>query len=97
MVFQAYSFDDFKDRISDGETLICNYMVKAIRKGLSKNYRRVKVFAFEVEDQPGVRFDFYLDREQWSFTLDGILAAYTRDELYEQCKEVYELIQYKKS
>ena len=81
MVFQAYSFDDFKDRISDGETLICNYMVKAIRKGLSKNYRRVKVFAFEVQDQPGVRFDFYLDREQWSFTLDGILAAYTRDAL----------------
>jgi len=46
MVFQAYSFDDFKDRISNGETVICNYMLKAIRKGLLKNYKRVKVFAF---------------------------------------------------
>jgi len=97
MIFQAYSFDDFKDRISNGETVICNYMLKAIRKGLSNNYKRVKVFAFEVKDQPGVRFDFFLDKEQWSFTLEGILDAYTRDELYEQCKEVYDLINQEKN
>lgn len=96
MVFQADSFEDFKERIGNGETLICAYMLKAIKKGLNRNFKRVKVFAFEVADQPGVRFDFFLDKEQWPITLEGILDAYTRDELYEQCTEVYSLINDKK-
>lgn len=96
MVFKADSFDDFKERLGYGEVVICNYMFKAIKKGLGRKFKRVKVFAFEVEDQPGVRFDFFLDREQWPLTLEGILDAYTRDEMYEQCQEVHSLINDKK-
>ncbi len=92
MVLQVKSFDEFKERLADGERIICDHMYKAIKKGLSKNWKKVKVFAFEVEDEPGVRYDFFLERHQWPLTLEGILDAYTREELYELCQEVFDLI-----
>lgn len=92
MVFLVKSFDEFKERVANGERVICDHMFKAIKKGLSKNYSKVKVFAFEVEDEPGIKYDFYLERHQWPMTLEGILEAYTREELYELCQEVFDLI-----
>lgn len=93
MVFQVKTFDEFKERIADGDRVVCDHMFKAIKKGLNKSYNRVKVFAFEVEDEPGVKYDFFLEKHQWPTALNGILEAYTRDELYELCQEVYDIIQ----
>lgn len=92
MVLQVKSFEEFKERVAEGDRVICDHMFKAIKKGLNKNYSRVKVFAFEVEEEPGIRYDFYLERLQWPMTLEGILESYTREELYELCQEVFDLI-----
>jgi hypothetical protein len=92
MVLQVGSFEEFKERLGYGERVICDHMLKAIKRGLSKNYNKVKVFAFEVEDEPGVRYDFFLESHQWPLTLEGILESYTREELYELCQEVYDII-----
>lgn len=92
MVIQVKSFEEFRERLAVGERVICDHMFKAIKKGLNRNFNKVKVFAFEVEDEPGVRYDFFLESHQWPLTLEGILEAYTKEELYELCQEVFDLL-----
>jgi len=86
------SLESFKERAESADFEICKYIYAAVRKGIDKNYRTVKVFDLVLKGDPMHEYSFTLSKEQWKKALTTCLEAYSTQELYEECIIIQKLI-----
>jgi len=86
-------FEEFQERSEGQDFEIITYIYQAIKKGLAKGYKKVKVMKVIMKDEPGSWFDFYLEESEWLNALHICLDHYTIQELFEDCIEIKALIE----
>ena len=79
------SLESFKKRTEGGDFEICKHIYTAIKKGIEKNYRTVKVFDLMIKGDPMHEYSFTLVKGQWKKALATCLESYASKELYEEC------------
>ena len=85
-------FEEFQERTKMQDFEITTYIYQAVKKGLARGYKKVKVMKVIMKDEPGVWFDFYLEESEWLTALNVCLTHYTTQELFEDCIEIKNLI-----
>jgi len=85
-------FEEFQERTKIQDFEIITYIYQAIKKGLTRGYKKVKVMKVIMKDEPGSWFDFYLEDSEWLNALNVCLDHYTIQELFEDCIEIKNLI-----
>lgn len=86
------SVEDFKERTEAADFRICQHIYPAIKRGVEKNRKSVKVFDLILKGDPMHEYSFTLDRNQWRRALTTCLEAYAKQELYEDCSIMQKLI-----
>lgn len=86
------SIEDFKQKAEEADFEICEHIYHAVKKGIEKNQRSVKVFDLVIKGDPMHEYAFTLSREQWEKALTTCIEAYSAQELYEECITIQKLI-----
>lgn len=86
------SLEDFKEKAENANFEICKYIYPAIKRGIEKQRRSVKVFDLILKGDPMHEYSFTLDKAQWKKALTTCLEAYSNQELYEDCIVIQKLL-----
>lgn len=89
---EVESLESFKERAESADFEICKHIYAAIKKGMDKNYKTVKVFDLILKGDPMHEYSFTLSKEQWKKALSTCLDAYSNQELYEECIIIQKMI-----
>ena len=85
------SMEDFTKRLADSEaTELADCLFEAIKKGMSKNTKKVAVCDVMVEEDQEV-FRLYSTQEDWPTALQGCMKAFIKTEQYEKCSEIQKI------
>ncbi len=86
------SIEDFKERAENANFEICKHIYPAIKRGIEKKRRSVKVFDLILRGDPMHEYSFTLDKSQWRKALTTCLESYSNQELYEDCIIIQKLL-----
>lgn len=86
------SLESFKERTEGADFEICQHIYTAVKKGIEKNYKNVKVFDLLIKGDPMHEYAFTLSKAQWKKALSTCLDAYANKELYEECIVIQNLL-----
>lgn len=82
---------DFSQKITDHESSeFADLLFDAIKKGMSKNTKKVAVCDVFVEDE-GEVFRLYSSKEEWPVALEGCIKSFIKTEEYEKCSEIQKI------
>ena len=91
-LFIVDSWEDLDAALDAGDLDITNAIFSKIKKGVKRNFKRVKVFTATLTDEPDYIYDWYLERKQFSKALTNCLEVYEEQERYEECAEIMTML-----
>lgn len=91
-LFVVDSFEDIHNAINKGDTQITDLMFKAIKRGVKRNFKQVKLFEVVLRDDPEWAYDWIVEKVDYKLMLENCLSRYTETEEYEKCVEVQEVL-----
>lgn len=86
------SIEDFKEKAEGASFEICKYIYPAIKRGIERGVRSVKVFDLIIKGDPMNEYSFTLEKSQWRKALTTCLESYSNEELYEECIIIQKLL-----
>lgn len=91
-LFVVDSWEDLDEAMDKGDLNITNAIYERIKRGVNRNFKRVKIFAVTLTDEPDYQYDWYLERNQFSKALSNCLEVYEQQEMYEECAEIMKML-----
>lgn len=92
-LFVINSWEDLDAALDAGDLDITNVIFGKIKKGVSRNFKRVKIFSVTLVDEPEYSYDWYLEKKEYSKALNNCLEVYEEKEMYEECAEIMRMLQ----
>ena len=86
------SLEDFKQKAENANFEICQHIYNAVKRGIERKSKSVKVFDLVLKGDPMHEYSFTLVRDQWPKALNTCLESYSNQELYEECIIIQKLI-----
>jgi hypothetical protein len=86
------SLEDFKEKAEGASFEICKHIYPAIKRGIEKETKTVKVFDLIIKGDPMNEYSFTLVKGQWRKALTTCLESYSNEELYEDCIVIQKLL-----
>lgn len=93
-VFFVDSWEDMTDAIAEGNVEVIDVIFKVVKRGVSKKYKKVKMFSIVLADDPEYQHDWYLERSEYQTALENCMEVYIHLERYEDCAEIKKLLDY---
>lgn len=93
--YKVKSEADFMERVKQGDVKLASIICNAIIANLDSTKKHVHIVSVELEDQEEF-YDLTCNPEEFIVTLDKNLKVLVDNELYEQCREVVQAIEYLK-
>lgn len=91
-LFVVDSWEDLDAALDAGDVQITDAIFGKIKKGVKRNFKRVKIFSVTLTDEPEYSYDWYLERKEFPKALMNCLEVYEDHERYEDCAEIMGLL-----
>lgn len=85
------TINDFEIAIEEGDFRIAKIIVETIIDNINTKKKNIYVMNFYIEET-GESLDFTISRENFADTLEKNIKFYEREELYEMCAVIQNLI-----
>ena len=91
-VFEFSSVGDLKRKVEGKDLLISVEVFNQIKKVFYSKIKRKKVTAFSAKVGSHDIIDFILERNQWKTSLNTCLDVFVRNEMYEECASIRDML-----
>lgn len=91
-LFVVDSWEDLDAALDAGDLQITKVIYEKIRKGVKRNFKRVKIFSVTLVDEPEYSYDWYLEKKEYGKALSNCLEVYEEQEMYEECAEIMKML-----
>lgn len=91
-LFVVNSWEDLDAALDAGDLEITNIIFGKIKKGVKRNFKRVKIFSVTLVDEPEYSYDWYLEKKEYSKALGNCLEVFEEQEMYEECAEIVKIL-----
>lgn len=89
--FHVNSTDDFQDMIDEKDFRLAEAIVEGILANLKGKKKYVHLLSVIVEDENSV-YDITVERKHFAETLEENIVHYVREERYEDCQRIADVI-----
>ena len=90
--FNVKSTDEFQEMVNDRDFRIAHSIVEGIFANLTTKKKYIHVISVIIESEDSI-FDITVDRKHFAETLEENLPHYVREELYEDCQRIVDIIE----
>lgn len=91
-VFEFKSIGDLKQKVEGKDLKISIEVFTQIKKAFYSKVNRKKVTAFSARVGNHDIIDFILERDQWKTSLNTCLDVFVRNEMYEECAVIRDML-----
>ena len=91
-VFEFKSVGDLKQKVEGKDLKISIEVFNQIKKAFYSKIKRKKVTAFSAKVGSHDIIDFILERNQWKTSLNTCLDVFVRNEMYEECASIRDML-----
>lgn len=89
--FKVDSFESFVKRVEGKDLEISTEIYSKITKGHKRGFKKVKVFTIMVNNNE--RYDFEIERSEWSKALNTCLEVFAENDMFEECIEIKSILE----
>lgn len=91
-VFEFKSVGDLKQKVEGKDLKISIEVFNQIKKAFYSKINRKKVTAFSARVGNHDIIDFVLERDQWKTSLNTCLDVFVKNEMYEECAVIRDML-----
>jgi len=91
-VFEFKSVGDLKQKVEGKDLIISIEVFNQIKKAFYSKVKRKKVTAFSAKVGNHDIIDFILERNQWKTSLNTCLDVFVKNEMYEECAVIRDML-----
>jgi hypothetical protein len=91
-VFEFKSVSDLKSKVEGKDLHLSMEVYIQIKKAFYSKTKRKKITAFSAKVGDHDVIDFILERSQWKTSLDTCLNVFVKNELYEECAVIRDML-----
>ena len=92
MVFEFKTVEELKEKIEAKDLALSMEIYKQIYKAFYSKVKRKKVTAFSAKVGSHDIIDFVLERSQWKTSLNTCLDVFVKNEMYEECASIRDML-----
>lgn len=91
-IFEFESVSDLKQKVEGKDLILSIEVYNQIKKAFYSKVNRKKVTAFSAKVGKHDIIDFILERSQWKTSLETCLNVFVRNEMYEECAVIRDIL-----
>ena len=91
-IFEFKSVGDLKSKVEGKDLYISIEVYTQIKKAFYSKMRRKKITAFSAKVGSHDIIDFVLERDQWKSSLNTCLDVFIKNEMYEECTIIRDIL-----
>lgn len=78
--------------INSSNITIVNSIFNSIKTGVKRNSKKVCPFKVQLDTDPELFYKFEIQKNEWKNSLNKCLGIYEKNEMYERCGEIRDLL-----
>lgn len=91
-VFEFNSVSELKSKVEGKDLALSMEVYSQIKKAFYSKVKRKKVTAFSAKVGNHDVIDFVLERDQWPTSLNTCLGVFVKNEMYEECAIIRDML-----
>lgn len=91
-IFEFKSITELKSKVEGKDLALSMEVYSQIKKAFHSKVKRKKITAFSAKVGNHDIIDFILERDQWKTSLNTCLDVFVKNELYEECALIRDML-----